>query len=64
MDKCKYCKFHRDHGHDTVDCCDLKDQVESLVEKGYLKEFVGEGAKPGHRRRKYNGNRGNKSQSP
>ena len=22
--KDKYCRFHRDHGHDTVDCYDLK----------------------------------------
>ena len=27
----KYCRFHRDHGHDTDECFDLKQQVESLI---------------------------------
>ena len=27
----KYCRFHRDHGHDMVDCYDLKQQIEALI---------------------------------
>ena len=27
----KYCCFHRDHGHDTADCYDLKQQIEALI---------------------------------
>ena len=27
----KYCRFHCDHGHDTVDCYDLKQQIETLI---------------------------------
>ena len=27
----KYCRFHRDHGHDTDECFDLKQQVENLI---------------------------------
>ena len=29
--KDKYCRFHRDHGHDTADCYDLKQQIEALI---------------------------------
>ena len=30
----KYCRFHRDHGHDTVDCYDLKQQIKALIRQG------------------------------
>ena len=29
--KDKYCRFHRNHGHDTADCYDLKQQIEALI---------------------------------
>nr|XP_023888238.1 uncharacterized protein LOC112000356 [Quercus suber] len=36
----KYCCFHRDHGHDTADCYDLKQQIEALIRQGKLQKFV------------------------
>ena len=27
----KYCRFHYDHGHDTFDCYDLKQQIVALI---------------------------------
>ena len=36
----KYCQFHRDHGHDTVDCYDLKQQIEALIREGKLQKFI------------------------
>ena len=38
--KDKYCRFHRDHGHDTADCYDLKQQIEALIKQGKLQKFV------------------------
>ena len=29
--KSKYCLYHKDHGHNTVDCFDLKRQIETLI---------------------------------
>ncbi|XP_022158651.1 uncharacterized protein LOC111025110 [Momordica charantia] len=34
----KFCHFHKDHGHDTSDCYDLKRQIEGLIHKGYFKK--------------------------
>ncbi|XP_022157419.1 uncharacterized protein LOC111024120 [Momordica charantia] len=39
--KNKYCRFHRDHGHDTSQCYDLRDKVENLIRRGHLKKYVG-----------------------
>ena len=36
----KYCRFHRDHGHDMTDCYDLKQQIEALIREGKLQKFV------------------------
>lgn len=36
----KYCRFHKDHEHDILDCIDLKEQIESLIEMGYWKKYV------------------------
>ena len=36
----KYCRFHRDHGHDTADCYDLKQQIEAFIREGKLQKFV------------------------
>ena len=38
--KDKYCRFHRDHSHDTADCYDLKQQIEALIKQGKLQRFV------------------------
>ena len=37
----KYCRFHRDHGHDTNKCFDLKQQIENLIRQGKLRNFLG-----------------------
>ena len=36
----KYCAFHKDHGHLTSDCRHLRRQIEDLIQKGELKEFI------------------------
>ncbi|XP_075658943.1 uncharacterized protein LOC142628790 [Castanea sativa] len=38
--KDKYYRFHCDHGHDTTDCYDLKQQIEALIRQGRLQRFV------------------------
>ena len=27
----RYCRFHRDHSHDTANCYDLNQQIEALI---------------------------------
>ncbi|KAL0453523.1 UNVERIFIED_CONTAM: hypothetical protein Slati_1330400 [Sesamum latifolium] len=34
----RYCHFHK--GHTTEECLHLKDEIEKLIRKGYLKEYV------------------------
>ncbi|XP_050281620.1 uncharacterized protein LOC126722505 [Quercus robur] len=42
-DKNKYCRFHKDHSHNTEDCRDLKEQIEELIRKGKLQRYVKKG---------------------
>ena len=39
VDKTKYCRFHKCHGHATDDCIHLKDAIEFLIQRGWLKQF-------------------------
>ena len=39
-DNTKYCEFHRDHGHRTNDCIQLRKEIEYLIRHGYLRRFV------------------------
>ena len=42
-DKNKYCRFHKDHGHNTEECRDLKEQIEELIRKEKLQKYVKKG---------------------
>ena len=39
-DMIKYCDFHRDHGHQTDDCIQLKKEIEFLIRRGHLRRYV------------------------
>ena len=39
-DSSKYCEFHRDHGHWTDDCIQLRKEIEYLIRCGHLRRFV------------------------
>lgn len=38
-DRKKYCHFYYNLGHDTEDCRTLKDEVETLILRGYLNKY-------------------------
>ncbi|XP_048611620.1 uncharacterized protein LOC106393070 [Brassica napus] len=40
-----WCDFHRDHGHKTEDCVTQRIEVNELLQKGHLREFLSEKAK-------------------
>ena len=39
-DDTKYCEFHRDYGHHTDNCIQLKKEIEYLIRRGYLRRFI------------------------
>ena len=39
-DNTKYCEFHRDHGHRTDDCIQLRKEIEYLIRRGHHCRFV------------------------
>ncbi|RWV81775.1 hypothetical protein GW17_00056776 [Ensete ventricosum] len=38
--KRRYCRFYREHDHDTEECCDLQSQIEDLIRYGHLHCYV------------------------
>ncbi|KAL0402081.1 UNVERIFIED_CONTAM: hypothetical protein Slati_4238000 [Sesamum latifolium] len=36
----KFCRFHNDYGHNTEECRHLKNEIERLIQNGYLQEYV------------------------
>ncbi|XP_074337526.1 uncharacterized protein LOC141674725 [Apium graveolens] len=40
MDTSKYCAYHEVTGHDTADCRQLNDEIETLIREGKLTEWV------------------------
>ncbi|KAK0572613.1 hypothetical protein LWI29_034271 [Acer saccharum] len=55
-DTTKYCRFHKDHGHETSKCFQLRDHIESLIRDGHLKDFALKGNKHGGRQDSRQGN--------
>ncbi|GFS44223.1 hypothetical protein Acr_00g0089230 [Actinidia rufa] len=53
----KYCEFHRDHGHNTEDCFQLKEQITDLIKRGYLRKYVIDRPPPNSLERRYGDNR-------
>ena len=39
-DNTRYCEFHKDHGHRTDDCIQLRKEIEYLIQQGYLRRYI------------------------
>ena len=48
-DSKKYRHYHKDHGHYTDECQDLKEQIKELIQRGKLKKFVKKDYQTHHR---------------
>ncbi|XP_010266763.1 PREDICTED: uncharacterized protein LOC104604198 [Nelumbo nucifera] len=49
----KYCEFHRDHGHDTKNCFDLRKHIEDLIRRGFIKSEIAARGESSSGRKKY-----------
>ncbi|XP_022876921.1 uncharacterized protein LOC111395143 [Olea europaea var. sylvestris] len=45
-DRSKYCEFHRDHGYTAEDCHALQREIEALIKRGFLKNYIGYDKQP------------------
>ncbi|XP_022883442.1 uncharacterized protein LOC111400251 [Olea europaea var. sylvestris] len=45
-DRSKYCEFHRDHGHTTKDCQALQREIEALIKRRLLRNYIGHDKRP------------------
>ena len=43
-DNTKYCEFHRDYGHRTDNCIQLRREIEYLIQREYLRRFISPGS--------------------
>ena len=43
-DNTKYCEFHKDYGHCTDNCIQLKREIEYLIQRGFLRRFISPGS--------------------
>ena len=39
-DNSKYCRYHKDHGHETDNCWKLKEEIEKLIQRDQLRQYV------------------------
>ena len=39
-DKNKWCEYHHEHGHTTNECRQLQSEIEKLIKRGHLSEYV------------------------
>ncbi|GFS45972.1 hypothetical protein Acr_00g0099270 [Actinidia rufa] len=53
----KYCEFYRDHGHNTANCFQLKEQIANFIKRGYLRKYVSDRPSPNSPERRYSDNR-------
>ncbi|GAA0155812.1 hypothetical protein LIER_13455 [Lithospermum erythrorhizon] len=52
-DRTCYCKYYHEHGHDTNECRVLDAEIEKIIKRGYLKEFMAKGTQRDNQRQNH-----------